>query len=109
MRKLLEQFEYELSRKKRDDGYLAMIREAICGRGVVFKQFVDSGRVMTRESYDGQAVLHDDAMDVVVYLGGYVMGIRKDDVFFVDGYESRSLDEVEAWLWERVVWKEIGQ
>lgn len=112
MRKLVEQLKRELSKKRVDKHYVALIEDALSDRGIDFKAFVDSGRFMTRETYvehNDSSVLSDDAVDVVVYLGGYVVQVRKPDVFFVDGYESKSLDDVEAWLWESDASVQIGK
>ena len=69
-------------------------------------KFINSGRFMCRELFldkNPNEKLHDDCTDVVHYVGGAYIQVLKSGVFYLDdSFSSRSLDEVEVKLLEKI-------
>lgn len=70
------------------------------------EKFIDSGRFMCRNLFldkNPNEQLLDDCTDVVQYEGGAYIQVLKSGVFYLDeGFSSRSLDEVEVKLLEKI-------
>jgi len=70
------------------------------------EKFIDSGRFMCRELFvdkNPNENLHDDCTDVVHYSGGAYIQVLKSGIFYLDdSFSSRSLDEVEVKLLEKI-------
>ena len=69
-------------------------------------KFIDSGRFIPRAVFidknPNEQVL-DDCTDVVQYEGGAYIQVLKSGVFYLDeSFSSRSLDEVEVKLLEKI-------
>lgn len=112
MGKLEKQLIAELSKPKPDKHYVKLIADAIHGGGITFKEFVESGRFMTTDTYSESKSTKNfspDTTDVVVYLGGFIVEVRKPNIFSIKGFESTVLDKVELELWERCAKKDIGK
>jgi len=80
-------------------------------KGIDFKQFRDTGRFKPAERYKEEYPKHklsDDTVEVVVYVGGYLIEVRKPDIFFFDGHQSNVLDDIEKVLWEKKVVKDLN-
>ena len=70
------------------------------------EKFIDSGRFMCRDLFldkNPNEQLLDDCTDVVQYSGGSYIHVLKSGVFYLDeSFSSRSLDEVEVKLLEKI-------
>jgi hypothetical protein len=70
------------------------------------EKFIDSGRFMCRDLFldkNPNEQLLDDCTDVVQYSGGAYIQVLKSGVFYLDeSFSSRSLDEVEVKLLEKI-------
>ena len=70
------------------------------------EKFIDSGRFMCRDLFldkNPNEQLLDDCTDVVQYEGGAYIQVLKSGVFYLDeSFSSRSLDEVEVKLLEKI-------
>ena len=69
-------------------------------------KFIDSGRFTRRMAFldkNPNEQLLDDCTDVVQYEGGAYIQVLKSGVFYLDeSFSSRSLDEVEVKLLEKI-------
>ena len=112
MKKIKQLLIKEISKDKPDRHHVSILVDAIFNKGMDLKEFIGSGRIMTKQTYledhDG-SLLHPETLDLVMYLGGYVIQIKKPSIFFIKGYESKSLDDVEAYLWEKKLKKHFGK
>jgi len=70
------------------------------------EKFIDSGRFTRRIAFldkNPNEQLLDDCTDVVQYSGGTYIQVLKSGVFYLDeSFSSRSLDEVEVKLLEKI-------
>jgi hypothetical protein len=70
------------------------------------EKFIDSGRFTRRMAFldkNPNEQLLDDCTDVVQYSGGAYIQVLKSGVFYLDeSFSSRSLDEVEIKLLEKI-------
>lgn len=72
---------------------------------ITFPRWKDTGRIIIRKSFlynNRDAILHHDCTDIVRYAGNLFIQCLKSGVFYLDDEtESKSLDVLEAILWDR--------
>ena len=70
------------------------------------EKFIDIGRFMCRDLFidkNPNEQLLDDCTDVVQYEGGAYIQVLNSGIFYLDeSFSSRSLDEVEVKLLEKI-------
>jgi hypothetical protein len=70
------------------------------------ESFSSTGRFTGREAYldkNPDVKLHDKCTDVVIYSGWHIIQVLESGEFYVDStFKSRSLDEAEVKLWEKI-------
>jgi hypothetical protein len=70
------------------------------------EKFVNSGRFICKESYlekNPTEKLLKECTDVVEYIDGSYIQVLESGEFYVDStFKSRSLDEAEIKLWEKI-------
>lgn len=70
------------------------------------EKFINSGKFMCKESFldkNPNEKLRKDCTDVVHYVGGMYIQVLESGEFYLDEeFKSRSLDEAEVKLWEKI-------
>lgn len=70
------------------------------------EKFINSGRFICRESFldkNPNEVLLKQCTDVVEYNdGSYIQVLETGEFYLDETFKSRSLDEVEVKLWEKI-------